>query len=341
MLNAAVVNIRDSIFSLSKRQSSLTRISGLISGLGVITTLFLGDLSLPVFSRPQGVPPQACSEISNLRPGTLCYVLHDSLGGKANAHGSPIRGDLTLQAQSGFYVVDSTLIEETSRAGNGTVSKRVLAIGATVDISEGYARKLEEINRIVNELDARISGNFGPLAVEARNKLTVLRQKRDEYNSFSSIAISAGRNAPTTSFSWSASSRSCGTFGVDTCGSWVEFRVYEVRRYLGDPVAEYNRIFFPALMEARNAVSEATNPSTPGTSPGGNPQPPFPQPNPIPPQGGGLPPGHTMSTCGCWGPNPPPFANEPRCASGGVQVLVCPALNFCAPGHPQYGWVCR
>ena len=52
----------------------------------------------------------------------------------------------------------------------------------------------------------------------------------------------------------------------------------------------------------------------------------------------GLPPGFVMTVCGCWGPNPLPFAPEPRCASGRVRVNVCPGL--CAPGHPFYAYVC-
>jgi hypothetical protein len=93
---------------------------------------------------------------------------------------------------------------------------------------------------------------------------------------------------------------------------------------------------------APQAMQQSRPPSSsPGPSPGRITQPPFPKPYSMPPHVGGLPPGHTMAMCGCWGPNPQPFGNEPRCASGAVQFLVCPALNYCAPGHPQYGWVCR
>lgn len=62
-------------------------------------------------------------------------------------------------------------------------------------------------------------------------------------------------------------------------------------------------------------------------------------PSPWPPQQqSGFPSGYGMKVCGCWGPNPPPFANEPLCASGSVRVNVCP--GFCAPGHPLYAYVC-
>jgi hypothetical protein len=58
----------------------------------------------------------------------------------------------------------------------------------------------------------------------------------------------------------------------------------------------------------------------------------------TPAQQGGLPAGYGMRECGCWGPNPPSLAVEPRCASGNVRINVCPGV--CAPGHPSYAWVC-
>lgn len=53
----------------------------------------------------------------------------------------------------------------------------------------------------------------------------------------------------------------------------------------------------------------------------------------------GFPSGQAMQGCGCWGPNPVPFAPEARCQSGGVRVQVC--MGMCAPGHPAYGYVCN
>lgn len=63
--------------------------------------------------------------------------------------------------------------------------------------------------------------------------------------------------------------------------------------------------------------------------------PPAPFPPAVP---SGLPSGYGMQVCGCWGPNPPSLAPEPRCASGRVRLNVCP--GFCAPGHPLYAYVC-
>lgn len=57
----------------------------------------------------------------------------------------------------------------------------------------------------------------------------------------------------------------------------------------------------------------------------------------LPPPG--FPSGYGMQVCGCWGPIPAPVANEPRCLSGRVRVNVC--LGWCAPGQPQYAYVCQ
>ncbi|KAB2675130.1 DUF4157 domain-containing protein [Brucella tritici] len=53
----------------------------------------------------------------------------------------------------------------------------------------------------------------------------------------------------------------------------------------------------------------------------------------------GLPSGFPMQQCGCWGPNPVPFAQENRCFSHQVRVAACPFM--CAPFNPAYGYVCN
>ncbi|WP_312070085.1 eCIS core domain-containing protein [Lelliottia nimipressuralis] len=58
-----------------------------------------------------------------------------------------------------------------------------------------------------------------------------------------------------------------------------------------------------------------------------------------PPVQVGLPSGSGMQVCGCWGPNPATFANEPKCSSGQVRINVC--AGQCAPGHPPYAYVCN
>jgi hypothetical protein len=211
----------------------------------------------PAKALPPGVPNRRCSEISNPRPGTLCYVLHDNQGGRSDRRGGGTkRGDLTIQPQAGYYVVDSTVRENISQAGNGTVNTRVLGVGAPVEFLEGYQSRITEIDRVINELEARIAVGAGPAVAEARNKLTYLRERSAEYAAYYQTAVSASRSAPTTQFTWSASPRRCGWLNRDWCGSWVNFKVYEIRRYLGDPIAEYNALLVPAINQARDAVAK-------------------------------------------------------------------------------------
>ena len=210
-------------------------------------------------ARPPGVPSQHCSEISRPRPGTLCYVVHDDLGGKATAGGSPAGGNFIIQPQAGNYVVDSTAIEVTSQAGNGTHSKQVLSIGASVNSINGYQSKLQELDRVINELEGRVAGACGGALCEAKNRLTYLKERRAEYATFYQTAVSAGRDAPKTQYTWSASSRKCGWANLDTCGSWFNFRVYEVRRYVGDPIAEYNALIVPAINQTRSAIAQSSS----------------------------------------------------------------------------------
>ncbi|GEA28129.1 hypothetical protein MiAbW_02701 [Microcystis aeruginosa NIES-4325] len=228
----------------------------------LIALIVIGGTAISSEARPPGVPSQHCSDISRPRPGTLCYVLHDNLGGKATAGGSPQGGDLIIQPQAGNYVVDSTAIEVTSQAGNGTHSKRVLSTGASVSSVNGYQSKLEEVDRVINELEGIVVGACGQALCEARNKLTYLKERRAEYATYYQTAVSAGRDAPKTQYTWSASSRKCGTFNLDTCGSWINFRVYEVRRYLGDPIAEYNALIVPAINQAKSAIPSGGRPAT-------------------------------------------------------------------------------
>jgi hypothetical protein len=53
----------------------------------------------------------------------------------------------------------------------------------------------------------------------------------------------------------------------------------------------------------------------------------------------GFPPGFGMQVCGCWGFSPAVIAPESRCASGMVQVNICP--GFCPTGGNPYAYVCQ
>ncbi|MGB3638528.1 MAG: hypothetical protein WBA39_13275 [Rivularia sp. (in: cyanobacteria)] len=191
---------------------------------------------------PSGIPSQQCSTISTPRPGDLCYVVHENQGGKAYAGGSPRGGELVIQPTAGYYATVEARSEITSQAGDSNISKRILSKGASLESKNGYEEKLEELDKTINELEVKIAGTVGLAAIELKNKLTQLKEVRRELNQSYQTAISAGKDAIKVQFSWSASPRKCGWANLDKCGSWVRFRVYQVKRYLGDPIAEYNRL---------------------------------------------------------------------------------------------------
>jgi hypothetical protein len=60
----------------------------------------------------------------------------------------------------------------------------------------------------------------------------------------------------------------------------------------------------------------------------------FPQQQPA-----GFAPGFGMLVCGCYGPNAPLFAPEPRCQSQSVRLNACP--GSCAGGGSPYAYVCQ
>lgn len=265
--------------------------SCLVAAIGICAS------AAPSEALPAGVPNQLCSEISRPRPGTLCYVPHYGQGGRSERRGSRVEtGSITIQPQQGHYVVDSTVIEITDRDGVSSVDPSVLAVGASVESVSGYESRIREVDRIVNELEGRIRGIAGPAVFEARNRLTYLRERRTEYDSYSRMAISASRTAPKTVYQWRARPRSCGVGNLDTCGSSIWFTVYEVRRYLGDPIVEYDALLVPAINQARAAVEIAEQssqippqqqvPPPQVDSPQQNPQIP-PQQQVPPPQAGG------------------------------------------------------
>ena len=146
---------------------------------------------------PAGVPSQICSNISRPSPGILCYYVHTNLGGKANAGGGPEGGSFTIQPQTGNYVVDTTVIEVTSQAGNGTHSKHILATGASVNSVQGYRSNLEELDRLTSEFQGKIAAMAGPAAVEATNKVNYLRERRAQYARKTSINAGSQRSGET------------------------------------------------------------------------------------------------------------------------------------------------
>lgn len=203
-----------------------------------IFTCLLTFVPKSVKSLPSGLPSRECSTISRPEPGDLCYVKRTKLGVRAYAHdGGVKRGEVIIQPIRDNYELVEVRVDNRKGVGNGTYSESVTARGGSVSVTKTYEDTIQELDRTINELEGQVNGLAGPVAFEAKNTLTYLKEKRREFNSNYQMAISASRNAPTYTFSFSASSRSCGTFGLDTCGSSIWIDLYEVRRYLGDPSA--------------------------------------------------------------------------------------------------------
>lgn len=239
----------------------------------------------PSEALPAGVPNRRCSEIRDLSPGTLCYHLYQGVGIASGSRGGMVGGELVIQPQGSNYIVDSVYHDNVSRNNNGSFSVQILSRGATIDTVSTYQSQLQEIDRVINQLEGRIAVVAGPAVAEARNTLTYLRETRSLYASLVQTVVSAGQDAPKTRYSWSAGSVSCGMFG-SRCGSSIWLDVYEVRRYLGDPIAEYNAQIVPAINQARAAVEIAEqNSQIPPQQQVPPPQVDSPQQNPqIPPQ---------------------------------------------------------
>jgi len=153
------------------------------------------------------------------------------------------------------------------------------------------------------------------LAYEAETRYVawVSIQNSKQWASSKSDISPSMLNRPTSSFSFNGNSNICGT-AIAACQVNGSAPV-------GTPCW------------CNTPLGAATGSLIPSPSTSAAQQVAFPPPVPA-----GLPSGFGMQVCGCWGPNPAPTAPEPRCASGGVRVNVCPGL--CAPGHPLYAYVC-
>ena len=206
----------------------------------LITALVL--TAKPSLAIPSGIPSQQCSTISAPVPGNMCYVVHENQGGKAYAKGKKRKGELLIQPQAGYFVTVEARSEVTSRVGDSQIDKSVLAKGADVEIVKEYRTKIEELDKTINDIKLKIAGSVGVVKAELENKLSYLKEVKKVLEEDYRIAVKASKEAVSVLFSWSAHPRKCGWGNLDRCGSWIRFRVYEVRRYLGDPIAEYNRL---------------------------------------------------------------------------------------------------
>ena len=210
----------------------------------------------PADALPPGVPRDRCGTLSNPQVGTLCYTVTPG-GGKVNAGGRPKDfPSIIIQATEPEYVIADVIIEFTSSAGDiSRPSVSQLSPGGQAAIVSVAREKLRELQQIRGELQAKATVLSGPALIEAQAKLSALQEQERIYENVVTTTTAAGQDAGKFQVSGaSARSRRCGWANLDTCGSWVEYNVYAVKRYVGNPIAAYNRAFAVA-QDARNTIT--------------------------------------------------------------------------------------
>jgi Ricin-type beta-trefoil lectin domain len=237
----------------------------------MIVILFSPLTSLsPAKALPAGVPNQPCGTLKNPSPGTLCYTVTPG-GGKASAGGSPQDFSTIIQATEPEFVIASVVVEITSAAGerNGPTVNQI-SPGGVASIVSVATNKLRELRQIKSELQAKATVLSGPALIEAQAKLNTLSEQERTFEEVVTKTTAAGQDAGKFQVTGSARPRKCGTFNLDKCGSWIEYNIYAIRRYVGDPIAAYNRAFVVA-QDARDTINRlvaiAQTPPTPPTPP--------------------------------------------------------------------------
>jgi hypothetical protein len=241
----------------------------------IITTAILSSslaFLSPAEALPAGVPNVPCGSLSNPSPGTLCYTITPG-GGKASAGGSRQEFSTIIQSTEPEYVIASVVIEVTSAAGerNGPTVNQI-SPGGQASVVSVATNKLRELRQIKGELQAKATVLAGPALIEAQSKLNALSEEERTFEEVVTKITAAGQDAGKFHVTGSANPRRCGTFNLDKCGSWIEYNIYVVRRYAGDPIAAYNRAFAVA-QDAQNTITRlvAQQPSLPpGTDLGYN-----------------------------------------------------------------------
>jgi len=212
----------------------------------------------PAEALPGGVPEARCGTVSNPTPGTLCYTLTRG-GGKVNAGESPKEWVTDIQATEGEYVVADVVVEVLSEAGdrnNPTVNH--LSKEGKASVTSEHIDKLTKLQEMRFDLEAKITGLSGPALSEAQAKLSALQRQEQTYEQIVKSVTEAGNDVGKYRVVASARSRSCGWGwggGFDTCGSWVDYNIYVVRRYVGNPIVAYNK----SLEVARDAQKTILN----------------------------------------------------------------------------------
>jgi hypothetical protein len=243
---------------------------GLLTSLISVGALLIGIS--PAKALPARVPNQPCGTLSNPNPGTLCYTVTPG-GGKVNAHQNPKNFSTIIQVTEPEYVLADVVIEIISRAGDtsGPTVNQISPTGTASVVSQA-TDKLRELRQIRNELQAKVTVLTGPALIEAQNKLNALLEQERTYEQVVTTTIEAGRDAGKFQVTGSARSRKCGWANLDTCGSWVDYNIYIVRRYVGNPIAAYNRAYAVA-QDAQNTINRLITAQTPTPSPTPSPTP--------------------------------------------------------------------
>jgi hypothetical protein len=217
----------------------------LLCHISIVTVLATLSSSLaflsPAKAQPAGITAPRCGTVSNPTPGTLCYTVTPG-GGKTSAGSRPQRFSTIIQATEPEYVIADIVTVVTSQAGNRsgpTVNQ--LSAGGEASVVTVAREKLRELKQIRADLEVKVTVLSGPALAQAQAKLSALMEQERTYEEVVTTTIRAGRDAGKFEVTGSATSRSCGWANLDTCGSWINYDIYVVKRYVGDPIAAYNR----------------------------------------------------------------------------------------------------
>jgi len=230
----------------------------------------------PAEALPPGVPEQPCGTLANPHPGSLCYDVTPG-GGKVNAGAAAKSFTTIIQAMDPQYVIASVVVEVTSEAGDRdrpTVNQ--ISPGGTASVVSVATDKLRELKQMKGELEAKAKVLAGPALIEAQQKLSALSEQERSYEKIVTTTTEAGKDAGKFQVNSSARSRDCGWGNLDTCGSWIEYNIYAVKRYVGNPIAAYNRAFAvaqDAQVTINRLITESKQVNNPACSSSYDPKP--------------------------------------------------------------------
>lgn len=202
---------------------------------------------------PAGVPNQLCGTLSNPTPGTLCYTVTQG-GGKANSGSHRLDFVTTIQATEPEYVIADVVTEVTSKTNSAippTINQ--LSPGGTASVVSVANDKLRELKQIRAELEGKVNSLAGPALIEAQMKLSALMEQERTYEQTVTTTTEAGKDAGKFQVIASAIPTSCGIMNINSCGSWVNYDIYVVKRYVGNPIVAYNKAYAVAA-DARSTI---------------------------------------------------------------------------------------